>query len=617
MVKEPRMRLTTRKRKPKKHQSLMHHRLITDTFLYMNRKVRWDRFPAWIGVFWLAAYREGLRAKNLYDSNAIPSQNKPVPPPPDPKVLQYRTTDGSYNDLSDPSMGMAGTRFGRNFPLETTYPDPEPALLDPSPREISRELMTRETFHPAKSLNLLAAAWIQFQVHDWFNHGEPQHGHDFKIPLAEDDPWHENPMRIPPTHSVDPTRIPGANDGPPTYINPTSQWWDASVIYGSKQSVTDSLRALHDGKLIVKNRRLPTDPATGVAITGFNDNWWVGLGLLHTLFTLEHNAICDQLRLEKPSWSDEQLFHTARLINSALMAKIHTVEWTPAILDHKTLRLGMNVNWWGLAGERTYRLFGRVSSGDSISGIPGSSHEHHTAPYALTEEFVAVYRMHPLVPDDIWFHSLKTGEVVKTLTIPEVSFAHAEKVIDDDLTVQDVFYSFGICHPGAIQLHNFPKHFQDLELPDGRRLDLAAVDIFRDRERGVPRYNEFRRQLHLPVAKTFEEITPNRTWARELREVYNGDISKVDLMVGMFAEEPPKGTGFSDTALRIFAIMASRRLKSDRFFTDDFTPEVYTPTGMRWIADNTMISVLLRHYPELTPAFRGVKNAFAPWKRVW
>ena len=46
-------------------------------------------------------------------------------------------------------------------------------------------------------------------------------------------------------------------------------------------------------------------------------------------------------------------------------------------------------------------------------------------------------------------------------------------------------------------LHNFPRFLQDLTLPDGVRLDLGAVDIMRDRERGVPRYNEFRRLLHL------------------------------------------------------------------------------------------------------------------------
>ena len=51
----------------------------------------------------------------------------------------------------------------------------------------------------------------------------------------------------------------------------------------------------------------------------------------------------------------------------------------------------------------------------------------------------------------------------------------------------------------------------------------------------------------------------------------------------MQAEKPPKGFGFSDTAFRIFILMASRRLKSDRFFTDDFRPEVYTQVGYDWV----------------------------------
>jgi hypothetical protein len=144
------------------------------------------------------------------------------------------------------------------------------------------------------------------------------------------------------------------------------------------------------------------------------------------------------------------------------------------------------------------------------------------------------------------------------------------------------------------------------------RIDLAAVDVLRDRERGVPRYNAFRRFLHLPPARTFEELTDDPLWARELREVY-GDVERVDLMVGMFAETPPAGFGFSDTAFRVFILMASRRLRSDRFFTADFTPEVYSPEGMRWIAETGMKEVLLRHHPELGRALAGVTNPFAPW----
>ena len=84
-------------------------------------------------------------------------------------------------------------------------------------------------------------------------------------------------------------------------------------------------------------------------------------------------------------------------------------------------------------------------------------------------------------------------------------------------------------------------------------------------------------------------------------------------MVGMFAEPKPAGFGFSDTAFRIFILMASRRLNSDRFFTTDFTPGVYTQTGLDWIADNTMSTVLLRHFPAVRFALRNVTNAFAPW----
>jgi hypothetical protein len=95
--------------------------------------------------------------------------------------------------------------------------------------------------------------------------------------------------------------------------------------------------------------------------------------------------------------------------------------------------------------------------------------------------------------------------------------------------------------------------------------------------------------------------------------VYDNDVERVDLSVGLFAEPLPSGFGFSDTAFRIFVLMASRRLNSDRFFTTEFNERTYTKAGMDWIADNNMTSVLLRHFPELAPALHRLENAFAPW----
>ena len=56
--------------------------------------------------------------------------------------------------------------------------------------------------------------------------------------------------------------------------------------------------------------------------------------------------------------------------------------------------------------------------------------------------------------------------------------------------------------------------------------------------------------------------------------------------------------------------MASHRLKSDRFFTVDYRPEVYTEFGLQWISDDGVLDVLKRHHPELQPALQGVENAF-------
>jgi hypothetical protein len=340
--------------------------------------------------------------------------------------------------------------------------------------------------------------------------------------------------------------------------------------------------------------------------------WWLGLAFFSTIFAREHNAICDMLKAEYPSWSDNDLFDRARLINAALMAKIHTVEWTPAVISHPTTRYGMRANWWGLQGERLYRILGRISDSEVTSGIPGSPTNHHTAPYSLTEEFVAVYRMHPLIPDDYSFRSAADNRLIEERPFNLIADRHSQELLDK-VSMTDALYSFGTAHPGAITLHNFPRFLQRFERPDGVVVDLAATDIMRTRELGVPRYNEFRRLIHLNPAKSFRTMTDNPQWADQIREVYDNDIERVDLIVGMFAEPKPAGFGFSDTAFRIFILMASRRLKSDRFFTTDYTPQVYTRAGLDWIDNNDMSSVLLRHFPALRPALRGLENAFVPW----
>jgi hypothetical protein len=571
----------------------------------------WYKLPRFLAVARLVQIRDELREENLHDTEEPALEKKDIPPDLDPALRETRTTDGTYNDLSYPKMGSVGCRFGRNVAVEHTKPD-TPNLLVPNPRLVSRELMTRNEFQPATILNLLAAAWIQFMVHDWFVHKRSET--DIQdIPAVPGDDWGAPSIKVPRSVAEPP---PAGSTRPPAYANMNSHWWDGSQVYGCNADIASKLRSHIGGKLRIEpTGLLPVDPETGLTFAGFTDNWWIGLAMLHTLFTLEHNYHCDLLAHEHPDWDDETLYRKAKLINSASMAKIHTVEWTPAILPHPIIKLAMRVNWAGFAGEDLQELADFVSDNDFVGGIVGSHADHGRAPYSLTEEFVSVYRMHTLMPDDYAFHSAVTGRLLEKRTLDEIA-GRRTPAITERLTMQDLFYSFGTCHPGAVRLHNYPRHLQNLTRDNGDHLDLAAVDIFSDSERGVPRYNQFRRHLHMPAIKSFDELTDNVEWRKQLKQVYNNDLETVDLMSGLYAEPLPEHFGFSDTAFRIFILMASRRLKSDRFFTDDFKPELYTEFGIEFLKRNTMLDVLKRHYPHLAPALEGVENAFAPWKAL-
>jgi hypothetical protein len=579
--------------------------------VWLDQRVGWSNLPLPFGLALLLGERIMLRWQNLHDTNVLPSTPLPDLQQPNTAYLTERTVDGSFNDLRDPRMGSAGTRFGRNVPNEFTYPDAEPQIMQPNPRVVSLELLTRNEFVPVTSLNMLAAAWIQFMTRDWFTHGTGDKNNMWQVPLPPGDTFPQNPILIPKT-VPDPTRPPDSDNAPPTHANFQTPWWDGSQLYPTDPQELKSVRTGTGGKLgLVTLNGEEHLPPPLLDQLGQVPGWWLGLGLLLTLFAREHNAICERLASAYPGWSDEQLFQKARLINAALMAKIHTVEWTPAIIAHPTTVYALRGNWWGVGGQQLSPLLRRISDDEVIRGIPGTQVEQHSAPYSLTEEFVAVYRMHPLIRDEYAFRRASDDSSISQRSFEEVTDVKGNQLLLST-SLSDLFYSFGTLYPGALQLQNYPKFLQHFTRPDGQVADLGAIDVMRMREFGVPRYTLFRELLHLKPVRSFEDVSDNPQWVQKMREVYDGRIDRVDLMVGLFAEPKPTGFGFSDTAFRIFILMASRRLKSDRFFGNDYTPEVYTPEGMEWIENTTMGDVLARHYPQLR-SVANADNAFAPW----
>jgi len=620
-------------------------------------------------------------------------------------------------------------------------------------------------YQKAPFFNVLAAYWIQFMTHDWFSH--MSEGHNDDTQWIEVGCTTEAAQRLGcrPGDRIDRGFV--AQDSAPgtftkdgkqyltralkTFRNNNTAWWDASQLYGydpvSRQRVKrdpgDAAKFLLTGS--IGKGTLPTfgdaDPVNpqwkGQEAAAFADNWTIGMSFLHNVFVREHNAFVEAFEkqarqtptadsgLRNPAdprrvihYNDvtpNELFEVARLVVSAEIAKIHTIEWTPQLLYDEPLYKGMNANWSGLLGPgggevskvlgdivtknfgksanvakatQWYSVFasgpGIFGLGSKISGYDVSNPEHVNggvnhfgSPFNFPEEFVTVYRLHPLLPDVIDYRDLADPNKIAA-KVPIISTFEG-KATDAMRTrgIQNWAVSLGRQRLGALTLNNHPQFMQNISIPrlhgETGQIDLAALDLIRDREHGVPRFNEFRRQYGLRQLTSFDDFldkrSPRPDIATSLREIYgthtcdaskvitdaqrnpdgtaindclghpNGstvdNVEDVDTVVGWLAEQTrPHGFAISETQFVVFILNASRRLFSDRFFTSSFRPEFYTTMGVNWVNNNgptAMIEkgtpnghvqpvspfkrVLLRAMPELQTELANVVNVFDPWAR--
>ena len=437
-------------------------------------------------------------------------------------------------------MGSVNSTFGRM--MSANY---QPNTFDlPDPILVSRELMFRKAFIPARSLNMIAAAWIQFQVHDWVNH--PRAGLGTKedivlpLPLSDGRKWRNTENG----HYEDTMRIAGnivkhwAPAGYPVFENLTTPWWDGSEVYGNEAKKAKSLRADNGALIRLEDGYLPNS-ADGLSVTGFNESWWLGLSMLHTLFAREHNVLCGELM--------------PRL--SGLVARAHLSDCTTDRLranrqDPHCRVDASNTRYQADRSRSARQLVWRTKGLAKPARTSGCSTNTRSrasrklcptiirAPYSLTEDFATVYRLHPLIPDDYEFFDFETGQSTRTCTFNDIQGRKAEPLLKV-LRLHNTIYSFGVTHPGAITLHNYPSALQLLTRPNGEIIDLSVVDIVRDRRRGVPRFNDFRQGLHKPRIRRWEDLNSDPETVRIMRDLYR-DIDMVDTMVGLHAEPPPR-----------------------------------------------------------------------------
>ena len=262
---------------------------------------------------------------------------------------------------------------------------------------------------------------------------------------------------------------------------------------------------------------------------------------------------------------------------------------------------------------------------------------HFGSPFNFPEEFITVYRLHPLLPDLIEYREWDKEPNVIRHNVPVIeTFRGKATEAMRQKGLANWALSMGRQRLGALTLQNHPQFLQNLKTPrlqsPTQQIDVAALDLIRDRERGVPRYNEFRRQYGLKQLTSFDDFVDTRLLkyssarheqaqlVKTLREVYgqhpcdaskkiteaqlNDDgssitivghphgslidnIEDLDTVVGWLAEfRRPHGFAISETQFVVFILNASRRLFSDRFFTSSFRPEFYSTLGVEWVMHN-------------------------------
>jgi hypothetical protein len=416
----------------------------------------------------------------------------------------------------------------------------------------------------------------------------------------------------------------------------------------------------------------------------------------------------DELIRYKDIKADE-LFEIARLVIAAEIAKIHTIEWTTQLLYDEPLYMAMNANWHGLLrdyplvkavleykvrklaksgnAEKHNQLYSAYASGSGIFGL-GNRREkcrlwlyfcsdewslkdpdhingganHFGSPFNFPEEFVTVYRLHTMVPDLLEYREWDKDPNVIAAKIPVIAtFRGRATQAMEERGLANWALSLGRQRLGALALQNHPQFLQNLPMPrlqtKTNAIDVAALDIIRDRERGVPRFNEFRRQYGLRQLTSFDDFIDRRLpedsderkeqkrLADLLREVYGqhkcdqslkitdaqeiddrtdindcldksdgtmvDNIEDLDTVVGWLAEPVrPHGFAISETQFQVFILNASRRLFSDRFFTSSFRREFYTAFGVEWVTHNGPNGLM-----EKVPS-NGHQDEVSPLKRV-
>ncbi|REK06719.1 MAG: LEPR-XLL domain-containing protein [Planctomycetota bacterium] len=525
---------------------------------------------------------ENLEPRILLAADAIDGLEPQSPL--DLSNVEFRSIDGSGNNLVDDAQGAADTRVIR-FGYPAVYPDGHGDVVDvegrPNARDISNAIHAQsDSVVNDRHLTDWIFQWGQFLTHDMdltingslYNELSTGEVGDFSIAINDpNDPLGPNPMPFNRTEFDPTTGTPDLIDtgfGPRAnwreQINRVTSYIDASNVYGSDAERAAALRTFEGGKLITSaDGLLPglndvgldnDDPfRAGAELFLAGDvraNETVALTAVHALFVREHNRLADRIAELYPQLNDEEIYQLARRIVGAEMQAITYNEFLPALLGY----------------DSAPRAEDAVYDAELNASITNS--------FAA-----AIFRFgHSMINEDLLLVD-NAGHTVDRLSLDEAFF-------DPDF-LKDNPQAVDLLMKG---LSEQLGQENDLLLVDGVRnnlfgppgaggVDLAALDIERGRDHGLPDYNALRAFYGLERVTSFAEINSDPAIQQQLEALY-GDIDNIDAFVGALAEDHLSGSSVGPLVDAVLVNQFTRLRDGDRFFyTND--PELASRDAKR------------------------------------
>ncbi len=455
--------------------------------------------------------------------------------------FEARSLSGAGNNLADPELGAAGQPYVRLAPAR--YTDGAGAMESgPNPRYISNRVFDSLGVDLFSERNVSQWGWVwgQFLDHT-FGRAEPG-GEEASVPFDASDPLErfEDTFESIPFYRDAAAPGTGAGPGDPRkQVNTVNSFIDGWALYGGSAGRLEWMRSGPDdgnpghagASLLLPGQYLPTEAARGaehpapemqtegalaehpqdaVVAGDVRANENAELTAVTTLFAREHNRIVASL---PASLSEQERFEIARRVVGAEQQYITYQEFLPAI--------GVSLSPY--AG---YDPGADPELSDEFATVGYRAHsmvngeEHIEVPASKFRSKVAALRAMGV---EVSFSTLHRSKLVLTLSqgaaffdpavVPEIGLGPVleglaqEPGYKNDEQIDDQLRSilFGIPREGANAAWCFaepsrPECFSVVE-------DLGAIDIQRERDNGIPSYDELRAALGLAPQHTFTEVT--------------------------------------------------------------------------------------------------------------